>query len=136
MKKFILLIISTLVFISCNSSNESLENSNDIIVGSWKLKSQKVDGNETATDCSKKTTFIFEADFILRQNFYNLKNGSCIAENEIISSWFNNGNSEYIIRSPDGTSNKITFNFNEDNTEFSVTENEDGSTIISVYEKN
>ena len=135
MKNLFLFLCLACCITACSSNDESIPDSNDIVIGSWQLESQIVDGSETINACNSQTVFTFEPDLILRQVFYTENNGICNSENEIISSWFNNGNSRYSIRSADGSSKVITLTFSSSNTEYSLTETVNGSTIYSLFKK-
>ncbi|MBG7611079.1 hypothetical protein IU405_02350 [Polaribacter sp. BAL334] len=134
MKKFLYLFVATAFIFSC-STNDAVPESSDAITGNWNLESQIVDNNETITDCTKQTTFSFESDRILRRQFYTMPNTTCVAGNQIISSWLHLGNTKYQINT-NGSFNEITVTFLENNTKFSISEtNSNNNVTISVFKK-
>lgn len=105
---------------SCESNNNNDADITNRIIGEWQLDSRLEDGNETTTTCTKKTTFSFGNDSILKQAFYTENVEGCTSEPQKIFSWLSSGNSKYRIESPGGVANTYEFNFTENDTKFSV----------------
>lgn len=135
-KKLRYLWIALVSRTSCESNNNNVTNITNNIIGEWQLDSRLEDGKETASICTKKTTFSFGGDSILKQIFYKEEEASCTPEPQKIFSWLSLGNSKYRIESPGGVANTYEFNFTENNTKFSVVnilENE--TEVVSTFNK-
>jgi hypothetical protein len=137
MKKILVLCFTITFLFSCSGDNgNDADISSDIIIGSWKMISQKINGLETADNCRKQTVFIFESSRVLRQMFYRTENSICIGDSEVISSWFNLGNSSYRINGSSGSRVAVDFVFTEADTKFTTTETSSNSdTTVTVFQK-
>ncbi|WP_439132917.1 hypothetical protein [Polaribacter sp.] len=137
MKKILFLLIAVSIFGSCSSSSDTTDVTFDSVIGNWKLISQKVNGVETADQCRQQTTFIFEDSRVLRQKFFRTENNTCIEGSEIISSWFNLGNSSYRINGASGSRLVIDLLFSDGNNKFTTSETDPNTNIttISVFQK-
>ncbi|MGK0412445.1 MAG: hypothetical protein ACJA1B_000642 [Polaribacter sp.] len=135
MKKIYTLLF-TIIFLSACNTSDDLGLSTDKVVADWNLVSQIIDGQETATDCTKQTVFSFKANRVLTQTFYNSIGGTCSASPQIVSNWFFSGNSQYRVESSNGTIRDLVFIFSENNTKFTLTEADtNGQVIISTFVK-
>ena len=119
------------------STNDTVIDSNNKIIGTWTLNSQRINGSETINSCTRQTNFVFEASGILRKNFYTLNNGSCQYQGEDIFSWSINGTDIYRISNASGSSNLLQFTFSNNDSSFEITETDgNNNSIVSFFNKN
>ncbi|MAD95991.1 MAG: hypothetical protein CMB99_01555 [Flavobacteriaceae bacterium] len=128
------LFLLSISFQQCNSSDTVLESS-DIIVGTWKLTSLKVDGAETITTCKESNTYTFESGQVLRKELYDVVNGNCQLIQTQIFSWLRIERGRYSLTSSNGFNTVEDFTFTDNDTKFSVTEMVNGEQIVSVFTK-
>ena len=124
------------LFFSCSNSGESTNLSTNKIVGNWQLFSQKVNGNETVTNCTKQTVFVFEANRVLRRTFYTSTNNNCSASAQIIGNWFYLGGTSYQIENASGDSSEIDVTFSGNDNEFTTSETDNNIVTVSVFQRN
>ncbi|PQJ77898.1 lipocalin family protein [Polaribacter porphyrae] len=135
MKRFLQILALVILINSCGS-NDSVVFIDDIIVDDWTLLSQKIDGSETITDCTKSTTFSFRSNGVLRQVFYGLLNGECIVVSQPTSNWLVEDNSEYRIEEANGNIRIIKIFFSDNDNKFSLEEtDENGKNIVSIFQR-
>ena len=129
MKKFIYLFVILTSLSACESS-ESENSSSDLIIGEWQLVSDKIDGQELSTECSRRGTTTFLADGSGKTNAYYEYNGECNLETDS-GSWTNAGNSNYRL-------GFLTFKmvFSNNNNTMTATVVENNSNYVTVYNRN
>lgn len=122
MKKLLYLFVATTILFSCESNdNDSLSDS-DPIIGEWQLVSEKENGVEESTECSRRTKVTFSADgSFTYQGFYNETSTDCQSETSS-GSWTSAGNSNYTITFSDGETNTTKITFSNSNNTFSTTD--------------
>ena len=129
-----LLIVLFNTFTNCSSGGEVLQ-SDDIIIGEWKLSSQLVNGTESITTCTEQINFTFEANNIRTKEFYREVNGNCQFLQNQIFSWQVLNPSQYSLTTPSGQNSIVNFLFSDNDTKFSITEQVNNDEIVSVFEK-
>ncbi|ARV07805.1 hypothetical protein BTO04_14365 [Polaribacter sp. SA4-10] len=138
MKKIIYLLTFIICLSSCSSSDDDTSSSN-IIIGTWQLKSQTENGEETTTDCTRKSTLTFlengNGSQVSYDESYN-GNGDAVCENvdNGTFTWENTNATTYNI-SEDGDNSSVELTFSQNNTIFSgsFSETYDGTTYSSSF---
>jgi len=138
MKKLLYLFVATALLFSCESNDDDSLSGGDPIIGEWQLTSEKENGVEESTACSRRSKVNFSADgTFLYQGFFSETASDCQTDTSS-GTWANDGNSNYtIIIDGDSSTTKITFSNN--NNTFSTTDvdefNGETFTYVETYKR-
>ncbi|WP_075342890.1 lipocalin-like domain-containing protein [Tenacibaculum agarivorans] len=127
MKRFLILSLAALSFLSCSDSDDTEKADNlDPIIGTWKLEKlvetdtngDEIDGTNTCTTQSK---LVFNANGITTSELVGGPDmdGKCQSDGEKTGTWLNNGNNEYqVLEEGETTPEVFTITFEDNNTKF------------------
>lgn len=102
MKKLSLLLCAlTIVFSSCSSDDDSgsQDPQQDIVVGTWKLSMELVDGVEQPLlPCDLEETLLFNSNNTYTETYYEEDaNSNCVVDESFSGTWENTGNGSYSL---------------------------------------
>jgi hypothetical protein len=127
MKKKLILLLLTIVLVSCSNSKEDPINP---IVGLWKLKSITKSGQEFINACKSKDQVEIRSDKTFTILIHN-EDSNC-AEQSSTGSWISNSSNRYSFTAAGDT--RIFTLVSDENLSFNFELN--GGTVTYTYKKN
>lgn len=104
MKKLLILLLVSIITISCSSDNE--ENTQDPIIGTWTLFAIE---NIEVSDCLKQSTWIFNENGTATKQDYEEANQQCNSQPRENATWENLNNGSYRIIPTNSTTTDVLF---------------------------
>lgn len=125
MKKFFYLFTAITILFSCESNDDDSLPDGDPIIGEWQLVSEKENGVEESTSCSRRSRVTFSADgSFVYQGFYNETSTECESDSTS-GTWMNDGNTNYTLDFGNGDTSTTKITFSNNNNTFSTTDVDD-----------
>ncbi|CAL2104579.1 putative Lipocalin-like domain-containing protein [Tenacibaculum sp. 190130A14a] len=132
MKK-IILVLTTLILVSCSSSNNTITIKEDII-GEWHLVEFILNDKSVTTTCQKKSTINFKPNGSFVSETFDLNRGSCQSSGDKNGTWNTESVNRYSLKFNDGEM-RIAISSTMDGNRLIINRTIDDFKLISVFTK-